>query len=818
MYNKCIDEYIAQKLKGSGPTPDSIDPRLQDELYSYREKLQAELNRTAKKLEKEFPEGDLGRMAAIDAAVDELAGDMINRRLRLINNATALSDAMKYIDTPVSGYSREALLNKYVNEIADQGEHIFLRQLNDSPELLKFVEEFRSKRPWLQDSMDPDEAHRILLAMEGKEGVEKLYVDFANAVTKFKDKQLEYLRSMGVNVKQLQNYSLSMLQSPYKVHKMGRANWVKFMDENFEHVNGLTGADKLKALNDRFDEYITGRVEGQGHQFVFDMNNSLNVQRHWLPKSPEVAVKTIMELGPHSSVYHSLLESMRLLVLEGEIVRKLGSTPEATLASLRKFAVQQDVLVPNPKASMVTNPINLDATFDQLLGRTTASKPIGSVTSKFNEFMTGVNNSVSATVLNWASLATIGDLKNISLLARRFGDFHTGVFSDVFRQMSVDKDLARALMYSAEDIFNGIRASNRFGDIEGVGKFSQITAAASNTTNRVSGVSAITKALQDMSAKYTNHKIASKIASVDNIRQLDNAWFNYLNLHGITDKDFVAMKAALNQGQIDPRLLPRDTEAKLWAAISFENYAAIAMPDMEIKGSVLRAGIKSNTAIYPFIKAMTAIKGFFFGNLIKSTRTLMAHPLVENRVGYFVQNAALSLLFGGLYVQAKEAASGRDMMDMTSPEFFMRSFIAGSGAFGLEFVIQQAMTAIDDGSWSTFNKAASVTFPAFTMYAKLVGFSAESIAALVIGDADKFKESLAEGVDKGFDNIPGNAWFFQRAQQVLFLKQFAYWLSPEYEKKDKARIKRRQKDTGQGEWLPVEGDIRTPEIAEDNTR
>tara|TARA_R110000737_G_scaffold155607_1_gene184403 strand:- start:400 stop:996 length:597 start_codon:yes stop_codon:yes gene_type:complete len=149
-------------------------------------------------------------------------------------------------------------------------------------------------------------------------------------------------------------------------------------------------------------------------------------------------------------------------------------------------------------------------------------------------------------------------------------------------------------------------------------------------------------------------------------------------------------------------------------------------------------------------------------------------------------------IMGGLSLQAKEIAKGRDPMDTSTPQFFGAAFLQGGGAgiFG-DFLFSDA---------NRFGQG-----PITSLLGPVAGL-ADSFTTLTIGNMQQAIKGEdmnlgSEAIRFAQQNLPaGSLWYTRLAFERMVINEMQQMADPKARKKFKKQMKTRKKDYDQDYW------------------
>lgn len=838
-FTKCFNNYIAKVLSKDDVLVD--EEQLRTFVKNVEDKVRARaqniLEATA-----EIPEGKKmymlkDRNRAYTQALDEIIEDLRISRARAITDAEAQISFNEFLSQNIGKYSSKGLAFQYMNNVYSRSNGEYARLINN--ELAELVELGRSKMPGFGADMTfkSKNGRDLMLELHGGNSGNATAKKMSGLIKDIRHKYIEQLRAMGVNINELDNYGISHVWDPLLVQRAGKDVWVSKMynavkDEQIRTRSGriMTNEEKLKALEEDWWDITTGRKIEHGRFFGTQgrsMNSQLNKPRIWRMGDPKKASEMVLDYGMNRNVYESITNELMGLVHDVELVKSFGNQVDHNFKLFkdqvkkleRKELQEQGKL----KGSRISNPMtSLDSLWDELTGSAYRLQE-GDNAKRAQEFANTVTNSVAALYNGMASIASIGDFPNMIMRSKMWG----GSFSKLVgpeleslnKQIKMFGDdiegraIARAGSIAVDDALAGTYKAGRFEVLEVTGKASLYASKAADITNRVSGLSFITRVHENAMHSFFKSRLAQMSKEIP-YQALPEDVFQTMQLYGITRQDWENLAKASDGLRLNEKTIPDETASRLYGMLYEEVRNAVARPGLEAR-AVRRLGAKSGETGHVVGSLLFSLKGFFISNMLNQIRTTLIHPMVKNRMGYFVQRSIYAVLFGGASTQLYQMAQGRDMMDPTSFDFFLQSISRGSLGYGSEGLVMAFADAMR-GKASTAYNVQRAAGPAISLLYDLFLGTGKNLGTLLFGEEEEKRAAVADMIEAGNKLPVSNAAWLNLAAKRLLWEQVAQVVNPERRRMYKDRERRLKGKTGQQYYWPQgkAGPERAPEIAE----
>ncbi|SDW15148.1 hypothetical protein SAMN05444336_101255 [Albimonas donghaensis] len=423
-------------------------------------------------------------------------------------------------------------------------------------------------------------------------------------------------------------------------------------------------------------------------------------------------------------------------------------------------------------------------------------------------FLAGTRNVLTAAQLGSALLSAPTDLWTQHMAARAVGIGHGKVFARFVSLMASGstRETAARMGYIADTLADtGSTAARYLGDVWSP----EITERLASGVMRASGLARWTDmnrlafqmefaGLLAEQAGRTLDQVDEPLRSILRGRGFDDAEWTRLAdpaLHFRTDagETFLApmhwREAALAAGLENAEA--EGLAIRLQALI--EEQMEFAVPSVSLDARTSLIGEAPPGTIYgELIRSTAMYKNFALSLTLNQVRRTMARPGAMNRALYAAQLMAGLTLLGGVSVQLKEVAKGRDPRPMDDPAFWGAAVFQGGG-LGIFGDFFSASTSRAGGGFAE------------TLAGPVVGLGAD-VARAVASNADRAAQGKAPLIGRDAVNLarrytPGSSlWYGRLALDRLVWDQLQDMLDPEARTLWRRQERKALRDRGNAAW------------------
>lgn len=495
------------------------------------------------------------------------------------------------------------------------------------------------------------------------------------------------------------------------------------------------------------------------------------------------------------------------------LLQILGPNPTATIRWMGDV-IEQDLRVRASREGLATDKLesrargarrSLESMYEHFTGAVNAP-----INGRAARTFAGVRSTLQSAQLGAAAISALADVGFQKMAADQVGIPFRKVLS---RQLSLlsptnieDQKLAVRLGLIAEHWSSLAVAQQRYlGEVSGP----EITQRLADFTMRVSGLSPWTQAGRWAFGMEFTGMLADHAGKA--MRELPQELQDTFTRAGISPNDWeMARRTTPLEHKGAQFLRPEDMgdedlARKFLDMIHTET--EFAVPSASLRGRTLLIGENQpGTVQGELIRSFAMYKNFSITLLMTHMRRTLAMPTKYEVGRYATQLMLTTTIMGGMAMQLKELAKGRDPRDMTDPKFWGAAALQGGGLgiFG-DFLFAQK-NRYGDGLSST------IAGPVFGLAADVTGLINENVSRAVQGEDTK----VASGViDLAQRYAPGaSLWYLRAGLQNLVFDELQRMVDPKAQQRLRRLESRYRNDYGQEHWMSRANDsMRLPDLA-----
>ena len=222
------------------------------------------------------------------------------------------------------------------------------------------------------------------------------------------------------------------------------------------------------------------------------------------------------------------------------------------------------------------------------------------------------------------------------------------------------------------------------------------------------------------------------------------------------------------------------------------NETNFAVPSSSLKGKVFFAGgTKAGTVEGELMRSVLMYKNFGVTVINTHIMRMITQTGFKNKLSYFTNFVVASTILGGVALQMKDIARGRDPRPID--EKFIAASMAQGGGWGIfgDFIFAD-QNRYGQGIWTTFSG------PMGGLANDLGKLTIGNIQELVKGKDTQFSSELVGMLSK---YTPGSSlWYGRLALERLVMDQLQRLTDPKADKKFRRQMNKRLKDYDQTFW------------------
>jgi len=686
-------------------------------------------------------------------------------------------------------------------------------------------------RNLLGSNRDPALMRNLVRELHGEATKDATAKQLADGVKAAQERLRKLFNAHGGNIGKLDNFGVSHSHNVAKIRNAGFDEWSSFIQDKIDWAR-ITN----KKTGQPFSAAGTTPPFADVEVFLQDVWNGIT-SRGWDSRDPSMAVggKALYNTRAEHRVLHfkngsdwmdynktfgtsdpftAMVGGMHGIARDIAQMRVLGPNPRLGLELATQHAQKRANMLRDAK---LESRVNRSAA----LSRTMLSHLDGSVNVPVNEFWAsffgGVRKVLTGTQLGSALLSSTTDAATISMAAKVAGMNPTNVVARSAKLMSSPEARRMAARggYIADSLADmGATAARYTGDTYAP----EIAERISGFTMRASGLAFWT----DMNKMAFQMEFGGMLAeNADKaFGDLPEQLQGLFNQRKITASDWDKLRDPASMFAPDPdttfispmhwlehTTTPRAEAEGLAMRLQMliEEQLEFAVPTASVEGRALMVGdTKPGTFSGELLRSSTMYKGFALSLTLGQIRRHNSIPTTLGRAKYAAQMSAGLLVLGGVAVQLKEMAKGRDPRPINEGKFWMAAAFQGGGLgiFGDFFA--------SETSRSGGGIAETLAGPVAGFASDVIKPIASNVTRVVEGKDTTFGRD-ASNLLRYNTPVASSLWYQRLAFDRLVADQVQSLLDPDAEAVWRRQEKKRERDFGtetwwgRGETLPERG-------------
>jgi len=596
----------------------------------------------------------------------------------------------------------------------------------------------------------------------------------------------------GGSITKNENFLLPQRHDLQKVKEAGYESWRSYILPKLDRTkmlndNGkpLTDEQLEEGLQHSFESISTGGLNKLNDVQVPNLGRKLSrrhSERRFLYfKDAQSWIDYHNKFGK-GTIFTTLTDYIDNMANDTALMRRLGPNPKATYEAVIAQAKRKNQLSQSQEA-------RANALFRTVSGQINR----GEMTTLADGFQ-ATRNYLTAAFLPKAYLAAISDVAYVGVTSNYNNIPFKKVIDRHIQLMGSDNERIRVFAGQAGLMLDSWKerstTASRFGEITGAGFSSKVAEGVMRASFLAPWTDSFRKAF--------GMEFSALLANNVNVRfaDLDEDLLEGFKRYGITEKDWDTFRKQelLDLDGSKFADLTQDGGVKFHQMILTETDYAVPSPTARVR-SITTAGLERNTL--PGQAWRTAMMLKSFPITIAATHFYRIANMASrgSRVKYAGALLATSTIMGGLSLQLKDIAAGRDprpMLDenfLIDPDFLLAALIQGGGLSVFEY-------AFSDANRYGSGPASDVFGP--------TGQLINDVDQLIRGNAQEFL--AGEETNFGREGVRFAKRYTPSLWQVDLLKGAMFdWLEvmvdPTAEKSFHNTIYSREKEYGQGYWF-----------------
>ena len=502
----------------------------------------------------------------------------------------------------------------------------------------------------------------------------------------------------GSNIKPLEGGYIPQPPNPVKVQRMGREAYIARRLQRFDEGRdvlpdfdtGLPITDRKRAQEIIEESWESISTEGlnklePGKKGGHKLANAHSERRVFHYPTAEDWMSAAEEFGYGTgSLFDGLMSHIREVSREYGLLRQFGPNPDQTAAKLIDQAVKDGARM---HGGIVGTRTHLEAVYDQITGR--AASPENEGIARWGRTL---GAGLRSAQLGSAMLSAVGDaattLKTADFnglsktkVLKRYLEAATGQGREQAMRIGLGADIASAVGRM------GFRDGLEFGTAALAARFSDLTMKASllQPHTRMARQSIGWEMLADLAYQAKQGREFDQLAgrtqrAFERSGITADDW-NLMRAAGVRDDSGVPMmspealtKAAEGEGL--------NTAVRLMALVNREMDMAAPIGGA-FERALLQHNLRPGGLVFEFLARPFATYKMYPVSIITHHGFRMASTFAEEGAGAGMLYASLAVtmtVLGAVALQAKHLSQGKDPQRMTTPNFWIHSFVQGGGA------------------------------------------------------------------------------------------------------------------------------------------
>jgi hypothetical protein len=604
----------------------------------------------------------------------------------------------------------------------------------------------------------------------------------------------------GGSISKNESFLLPQNHNAEAIRKIGYEGWKEYIFPKLDRTKmlddmgrPLTDEQLEESLRYVFQTITTGGLNKVKDFAVPRLGQKLSrrhSERRFLYfKDSESWVSYQNEFG-NGDVFTTLTDYIDSMASDIAVMERLGPNPQATFDALSAQVKKTDGMT--GRQDFMSNAI-----FKTVTGRVNQ----GELTTVADFFQT-TRNYLTAATLGKAFLSAISDVGFQAITSHYNNIPALKVMRRQFSLMDpsneADRIFAVKLGLIADNWVGRAHAANRYSDTYGTG----VSAKVAEGVMRASLLAPWT----DSGRKAFGMEFSSMLA--DNFgrrfNELDDHLQRGFESYGITEADWDVFRKTkpLEHKKAKFADLTQEGGTKFHQMILTEMDYATPTPNARTK-AIISGGLGRGTIEGQAWRSVMMLKSFPITIINTHLYRAAYQATAGEKLQYSAMLLASTTILGGIALQAKDIAAGRDPRPMDGPEFFGAALVQGGGLGIVGDLMFSDVNRFGGGLVSTaFGPTGELVDKSFSLTLGNIQEAVRGEETNVLGESAKFVERYTPDI-----------WQLTLIKGALF-DQVQLLADPKAEKKFNRMMRKREKDYGQDYWWKP-GEVtprRTPEL------
>lgn len=534
-------------------------------------------------------------------------------------------------------------------------------------------------------SQDRDGLANLVRALYGETAGDSAVAKYAKGLSEtFEDMRKAFNRAGG-SISKNEKWIAPQTHNRVAIAKVGKDEWkadvVSMIDKNnMVDDNGkvLSAVELDQALDHVFDTITTGGLNKVKELAVPRLGKKLarrHSERRFLYfKNADSWIKYNDKYGK-SDVLTTITDHIDSMAHDIALMKRFGPNPETTYQALRTMAAKG--------GARPAKLSHIDAVWNVASGKTSQGDLVG-----LADFMQSTRNILTASTLGSAFLSALSDTAFNAITSKYRG---ISAIKPIVRQLSLlnpaneaDRVAAIKIGLGAEAWLGRAHAANRYADTYGVGP----TAKVAEAVMRGSLLAPWT----DAGRKAFGMEFASLLADnfVRSMDELDHPIIKAFSEYGIDSADWDVFRRSkpLTHKGASYADFTQDGGEKFQQMVLSETDFAVPTPDYRVRG-ITTGGKQRASVTGQAWRSVMMLKSFPITLMTTHMMRAAHQSTFGNKITYSAALFASTMLLGGIALQAKDIAAGRDPRgidkdgNMVPDADFLAAAIQQGGGFGI---------------------------------------------------------------------------------------------------------------------------------------
>lgn len=651
-------------------------------------------------------------------------------------------------------------------------------------QMANMLERFRTKR--LGFAQDTESINKFVRAVYGETVDDSDINVFAREWRELTEQMRQDFNRNGGSISKNERFLFPQKHDAEAIKKVGYEGWrnriMPMLDRNqmLDDLGKPLSDEQLEQALRQVFETITTHGLNKVEDFTVPrlgrkLSRRHSERRFLYFKDADSWINYQNEFG-RGDVFTTLTDYIDTMANDVAVMQRLGPNPQSTFDALVAQVKKTDGMT--GRQSFMS-----DALFKTATGRINQGELTGVA-----DTLQSTRNLLTASTLGGAWLSAIADV-GFQAITSRYNNIPA--MKVLRRQMSMmnpadqsDQLTAVKIGLIADNWVDRAHAASRYSDVYGVGN----TAKVAEGVMRASLLAPWTDAGRKAFGMEFAYMLADNFGR--SFDELDDSMLRAFETYGIGRADWDKFRATTPFDYQGAKFadMTQPGGVKFHQMVMSETDYAVPTPDARVR-SIISGGLGRATIEGQAWRSVMMLKSFPI--TIASTHFYRAayQATAGEKLQYSAMLLASTTILGGVSLQMKDIARGRDPRPMENPEFFAAALVQGGG-----------LGIFGDLLFSDVNRfGGGIVATAFGPTGELIDRGA-SLTLGNIQEAIRGEETNLLGEASRFaERYSPNIWQLQLVKSALF-DQIEVLADPSAEKRFNRMMRSRERDFGQDYW------------------